>query len=182
MITDTQPAAISSRHVAVSKPVDIATDPVVIMFLDFDGVISTHRAYTANRGMTDRRRWIDEVATSMLMALHDRFPFKIVVSSTWRSFGQSTCSSALWLSGLSKHMHDDWCTNQSHDGQRPTEIDEWLSRNNVIDFVILDDDNFAWTGKQLSRLAKCDPFNGLTWEAFCRLENLLKEIYSDVVA
>jgi len=125
----------------------------IVLFLDFDGVISTHRAKHATG------EWIDPIATALLAKLQREQGFQIVVSSTWRHMEQR-CKDALAPSGLLQHLHPDWRTNEDPEGFRPRELDEWLARNGEPDFIILDDDAFAWTGRQMPRWVQTDIYDG----------------------
>ena len=58
------------------------TQEDIVLFLDFDGVISTPRAKHATG------EWIDPIATALLAKLQREQGFQIVVSSTWRHMEQ----------------------------------------------------------------------------------------------
>lgn len=137
-----------------------------IVFLDFDGVISTPRAKIATG------EWIDPIATALLAKLQREFGFKIVISSTWRVM-QDRCLRALAPSGLVSALHADWRTNEDPEGARPREIDDWLARNGEPDFLILDDDQFAWTGRQVARWIHTHIYDGFLFEHYREMEAAL---------
>lgn len=155
-----------------------------IMFLDFDGVISTHRALAANRYgcyADDRMRWIDPVAVGLIADLCARFNYQIVVTSTWRKFGKQVCTEALGIANI--WLHHDWLTDEiwpkgpnSSAGSRPAEIEDWLDRQRgfgepVTDYVILDDDSFNWLPDQRERWIKTDGLNGFSAENYEAIVN-----------
>lgn len=150
-----------------------------ILFLDFDGVISTNRAYLANGslGITDHdERWIDPIATTMIADLCARYNYQIVVTSTWRKFGKERCTVALKRANI--WMHHDWRTKEiwpkgpnSSAGSRPAEIEEWLSRNPCESYLIIDDDGFNWLPEQAERWIKTDTCNGFSTENYEQVIN-----------
>src|SRR6476469_8779291 len=120
----------------------------MIIFLDFDGVISTTRAYAAQKHIDDfYLRWLDPVACELVRQLCEQFSLQIVVSSTWRQFGYDNVAKSLTPSGLVKFLHDDWCTHtrqfnsETSHADRPKQIDDWLARNGSPNYLILDDDS-----------------------------------------
>lgn len=141
----------------------------LICFLDYDGVISSPRAQVATGW------WIDPIATTLLRKLHGEFGFKIVVSSTWRLF-ETRARDVLKQAQLYEALHKDWRTNESPDGSRPAEIDDWLRRNGEPEFFILDDDGFAWTGRQHARWVKTDAENGILLHHYDQARKLIAQI------
>jgi hypothetical protein len=151
-----------------------------IMFLDFDGVISTHRALIANRCKTFVHRdidWIDPIAVKMIADLCAQFNYQIVVTSTWRKFGKQTCTEALGRANI--WMHYDWCTKEiwpkgpnASAGSRPAEIEDWIARNGPVeDYLIIDDDGFNWLPEQVTRWIKTDGLNGFSTENYNEVLN-----------
>lgn len=141
----------------------------LICFLDYDGVISSPRAKVATGW------WIDPIATGLLRKLQVEFGFKIVVSSTWRTF-QTRSQDVLKQAQLFETLHKDWRTNESPEGMRSAEIDDWLRRNGEPEFFILDDDGFAWTGRQLARWIQTDSENGILLHHYDQARKLIGQI------
>src|SRR3546814_10538871 len=110
---------------------DLSTPRDLIAFLDFDGVISSPRAYVVQPELPRDHRWIDPVSCKMIAKLQSDYGFQIVISSTWRGFGRDRCAAVLAPYGLDAALHDDWRTNHWPDGSRPSEIDDWLERNEI---------------------------------------------------
>lgn len=140
-----------------------------IMFLDIDGVLCTMRsefAFGDDKGLM--MSW-DITVCQMIRVLCEKFGFKIVISSTWRS--QNTTErlrSHLAVYGLIGHLYHkkgerkkwfygkeeksfEWRTKwirakeDKKEGERSVrrglEIKEWLGRHPFIsDYVIIDDD------------------------------------------
>ena len=140
-----------------------------ILFLDFDGVISTTRAYVAQEVIEDfYDRWIDPVAVKLIAKICSGNNYEIVVTSTWRKFGKETCVRALGRANI--WLHDDWCTKDlwTTDSKvsRPQEIDDWLGRNECDSFLVIDDDSFDWTDEQRKCWIKTDQLNGISTENY----------------
>jgi hypothetical protein len=144
-----------------------------VIFLDFDGVICSPRAYVAQTGMDRPLRWADPISGAFVRRLVELTGAKIVVSSTWRHI-PADARQVLGQFGLLAHLHEDWKTNESPEGSRPWEIDDWLSRNGHPAFIILDDDMFAWTGPQRARWVHTDIHNGMMLADFEKAMELLK--------
>src|SRR3546814_4199734 len=84
------PAAIrlpASERLVMTTP-DLSTPRDLIAFLDFDGVISSPRAYVVQPELPRDHRWIDPVSCKMIAKLQSDYGFQIVISSTWRGFGR----------------------------------------------------------------------------------------------
>lgn len=151
-----------------------------IVFLDFDGVISTNRAWLAQKDIEDfYDRWIDPVAVKMIADLCAQFGYQIVVTSTWRKFGWDVCHSALGIA--EEYIHDDWRTKEiwpkgpnGSAGSRPAEIADWWDRNahyGENEYIIVDDDSFNWTPEQAERWIKTDGLNGFSTENYEEVMN-----------
>jgi len=147
-----------------------------IFFLDFDGVISTNRAWIANKHIDDfYDRWIDPLAVGMIAELCGDYGYTIVVTSTWRKFGYDNCKRA--LGPCAAYLHDDWRTKDlwfsgDSKGTRPAEIDDWIARNGCDDYLILDDDGFDWTDHQRERWIKTQQLNGFSTEDYEQVMNV----------
>lgn len=141
----------------------------MIIFLDFDGVISTTRAFMSQVDQQDFYiRWLDPVACDFVRRICEQFSCKIVVSSTWRNFGYESCvATSMAAYGLDKFVHKDWRTEElwSRDmelgGCRPLEIATWLAGHDETEYLILDDDTFLWTEHQKERWIHTDVENGM---------------------
>ena len=140
-----------------------------IIFLDFDGVVNTiyYRYYkrfkkyqmryatSADKIVNNRQaiQWLNE--------LYDKYPYDIVVTSTWRL--HSNCIQILYNSGLNKKIKIIGCTPHLKEKTRGEEIKKWIEDNNYINFnnfIILDDDTDM--GDLDKYLIKCDPYLGFT--------------------
>lgn len=139
-----------------------------ILFLDFDGplfpdvVIKFHPfnrlEYPGNeRFPGDITYWkMSEVSVEMFNMLNDRFKFKTVVSSTWKRFiGKVQTEELFEMNGLRLQLHDDWSTkdlraiarmDDYYRCLRSTEIKEWIDRQKVEKYLIVDD---PWSGSSL---------------------------------
>lgn len=140
-----------------------------IIFLDFDGVVNTiyYRYYkrfkkyqmryatSADKIVNNRQaiQWLNE--------LYDKYPYDIVITSTWRL--HSNCIQILYNSGLNKKIKIIGYTPHLEGKTRGEEIKKWIEDNNYINFnnfIILDDDTDM--GDLDKYLIKCDPYLGFT--------------------
>ncbi len=148
-----------------------------VIFLDFDGVICSPRAFIAQEiRWSDRRalRWADQVACDMVYRLLVKFQARLVISSTWRNMVDE-CNKVLGHYGLSPFLHDDWRTGNDDKRHRGTEIAAWLDKNGNPPFIILDDDS-DMTEAQTPWLVLTDSLNGMMLHDFTKAEELLAAI------
>jgi len=113
-----------------------------------ESIIGAGNPFDANHVMYWK---MDDVAVGMLNTLMQIQPFDTVVSSTWRAFCNKETTQLLFdLNNLELKFHDDWATSNtvhyrdagygsSKSDQRPLEIKDWLTRNKVGQYIILDD-------------------------------------------
>lgn len=135
-----------------------------LIFLDFDGVICTPRAFNSQRYIEDMDlRWLDQIASYLIStAIEDSgIEVKIIISSTWRHFGIDICKKILG-DNLGKYLHEDWNTLDLWD--RSKEIESWLESHEgeFSDYIILDDECFNFNEEQLSRQVKSDTYDGFS--------------------
>ena len=153
-----------------------------IIFLDFDGVVNTiyYRYYkrfkkyqmryatSADKIVNNRQaiQWLNE--------LYDKYPYDIVVTSTWRL--HSNCIQILYNSGLNKKIKIIGYTPHLEGKTRGEEIKKWIEDNNYINFnnfIILDDDTDM--GDLDKYLIKCDPYLGFTIYEFNKCIDFFKK-------
>lgn len=153
-----------------------------IIFLDFDGVVNTiyyryykrfkkyQMRYAASAdGIVNNRQ-----AIQWLNELYDKYPYDIVVTSTWRL--HSNCIQILYNSGLNKKIKIIGYTPYLEGKTRGEEIKKWIEDNNYINFnnfIILDDDTDM--GDLDSHLIKCDPYLGFTIYEFNKCIDFFKK-------
>jgi hypothetical protein len=139
-----------------------------ILFLDFDGVITTPRSIV--RGMW----WFDPACIARLNRLVHAIPdIRIVITTSWRAS----------LSELAKHLteggfqHADRIAGRAYrdDASRGEAITAWLEEDGVVlrdaKYAILDDD--CDMGRQLPHLAQTDWMHGLTVREMTKVAKLL---------
>lgn len=146
-----------------------------VLFLDFDGVIITWKSYSAREDWEKRGNPVDATHVKFLERLFfhgvQHQEFKLVISSSWR-FVEEMCREILDAGGLSKYLHEDWCTTRYPDSafkldgsvvpvmNRGSEIMEWLKRHpEVKEYRILDDDESGMEQHGKS-FVKCDGVDG----------------------
>ncbi len=122
-----------------------------VLFLDFDGVLNSHKYFSERDNhqpryaMFDERNEFDPDAMHNLLAILDHFPdLKVVISSSWR-YGR-TIEKLNELLGFTKVYTDrviGKTADQSERGYaRGWEIQDWLDAHpEVTNFAILDDDS-----------------------------------------
>lgn len=142
-----------------------------VIFLDIDGVINAMDFMHAWHGLVEAKgepfqrfdKWGDPFDPRCIMNLERilrRTGAKIVISSVWR------------FSGL-KEMKRMWqernlfgeivgITGRDENGFRGNEIKDWLGKNPVEGYVILDDDT-DFTEEQKPNFIQVDSMLGLSW-------------------
>lgn len=159
---------------------DTADKPNVI-FLDFDGVICTHRASIAS-GESEYGgglSYLDPIALGLVKRLCEDYNAKIVVSSSWRTdYNLMTMMSLLGAAcpGLGHHVwqHQSywrtndlcWMTKREDESDRGAEIDQWLHHMQfeINRYVILDD--MADMRPHQDALVKTDTYEGFGFWAY----------------
>lgn len=137
---------------------------VKIVFLDFDGTVSTRRVWM---GRGDNY-FMDPIALEVLNNMCAVSGAKIVCTSTDVTHDdlQSKKFTMLRLAeaGLDiRHIHPDWACRETR-GRREPSILDWLARHpEVSRYVILDDSRV-----DLPNLVRVDPENGILLQHFRR--------------
>lgn len=122
-----------------------------IVFLDFDGVVSTPRAHMARTDAPLPDRWIDPIAVKLFNLLCEATDAAVVISSSWRLLydGRESFREMMLRNGFAAALHADWRTERI-DGPRGDEVAEWLSRHpEVTAHAILDDESDFRDGQPL---------------------------------
>lgn len=162
-----------------------------VIFLDFDGVLNSHRFWEecAERGLTPRETsdQLDPEAIKQLNRIVQATGCHIVVSSTWRLCkGTDTiellqaCLRSYGYKGsvLGMTPQDracDWHDSPCSEGHRGGEINQWLIEQSYLPvrrFAIVDDDGDM--GQYKDRLVKTSMSDGLTAIEADKLIELLR--------
>lgn len=119
-----------------------------VIFLDIDGVMNNDRLIEQFGCDAIGDNFVD-----LLKEIVDKTKAKIVLSSTWRLFQKSRKIVQATLNSKGMEFIDCTIDGQDfkngirkklgHHVERREEIQEWLNRHEVGDFVILDDDSDA---------------------------------------
>jgi len=127
-----------------------------VVFLDVDGVLNSEddlMVFREKNGITGCIMYaeVEDRPLKLLKEIIDRTGAKIVVSSSWRigceRSGRESIFGDKLYKRLEKRLRDygleiyDITPSLSGDIQRGDEIREWLSKNPVDNFIILDDDS-----------------------------------------
>lgn len=146
-----------------------------VLFLDIDGVLNSRRTHHAlgqyPMDLGNLTKMSDPVALRMLQRLCDSAGVSVVLSSAWRkSYPFKDVGEALGLPIIDATC-DGWTKGLTLRGE---EIQEWLDRHpDVEHWAIVDDDN-DMLPSQKSRFVRTSEREGLTFDAFSRICNLLQ--------
>lgn len=134
----------------------LQTSPI-ILFLDFDGPLfpersnflpGNHSGEPCIHPELPRKMhyWnMDPIAVHFLNQIHKEHKFLTVVSSTWRELCSREEIELLFrVNDLRLQFADDWATQEI--GTRLDDIAEYIKRNNVKAYFIIDD---PWSGPDL---------------------------------
>lgn len=117
-----------------------------ILFLDVDGVLNTRDILLQHDGSDDfDRHKLGNELLDRLESIINATKAKIVLSSTWRLYPNLIEILNSKFSERGFEIFDKTVEIRSHSGfvTRRLEIQEWLSRNKVSRFAIIDDDEDA---------------------------------------
>lgn len=148
-----------------------------IIFLDFDGVISTERASIANgeRGLLVS---LDTIGVKFLDRICTQYGIKIVISSTWRKSRDRSYFRELFqcfgYTALAKALHEEYATPQLSGAIRGEEILQWFNDSNYngskqCKYLIIDD-NSDFHEEQLPHLILTDIYDGMLTKHFRQIE------------
>lgn len=140
-----------------------------VLFLDIDGVLNLY-PNPSRSGLFDKQTCIN------LEFVLNRVPdLKIVISSSWRTYGLEVMRDFLSSNGIDPRRiidvtgHEQSTDNKDHRG---FQVECWLKRNpSVKKFVILDDESDFVPLKH--KLVKTDKYAGLTQLAAEKVLDLL---------
>jgi len=149
----------------------IATKPVKILFLDFDGVLITSRSMLALATYPA----FDPVACHLIEAFCQRSGAKIVICSAWREERKKSDMEGIFdsMSIARTHLHKDWATPVIF-GPRAREIQDWLSRHPETSHYAILDDGIGLEGLE-HRVVQPDSDIGILIEHIIDLCALLDE-------
>lgn len=149
-----------------------------IVFLDFDGVLTSSRVHYAHNATYPMWARFDPVAVDFLNRIHDTFvDVSFVWSTTWRNGIVETAHTEHWAwsmfanAGFRGQFGKPWRVNQNNDQSkyhvRAEEVKEYLNDygSGTKDFLVLDDSDYNWDkALPVKRWVKTDSENGLLWK------------------
>ena len=159
-----------------------------VVFLDVDGVLNSEddlMVFREKNGITGCIMYaeVEDRPLKLLKEIIDKTAAKIVVSSSWRigceRSGRESIFGDKLYKRLEKRLHDycleiyDITPSLSGDIQRGDEIREWLSKNPVETFIILDDDSDMCEYKDTDHFIQTTYKHGLTEELKDRAIDIL---------
>lgn len=161
--------------------------PPNVVFLDFDGVICTHRACAAVGDPGGTLSYLDPIACQLVKRLCTENNARIVISSSWRILYDRLSIEAILnaaCAGLGHLMWSDdvfWKTrgwvhsdDDTHTSDRGREIQHWIANNltNFNHLVILDD--MADMRPLQDHLVRCDLYDGIGYKQYVAANQLLR--------
>lgn len=137
-----------------------------IIFLDIDGVLTSVRTGWMN---------MDIYAVNFLRWICEEAKMKIVISSTWRhNHGYE-----FWKGIFGEYLHEDFKTPDLKrlytfsEATRGSEIQAWLDKHKVSDYLIIDDDADMLEA-QKPQLIQTDSLNGMLDSHMMEIREKLK--------
>lgn len=143
-----------------------------VIFLDIDGPIIPMR----NMVSDEFRKKADPIVHSVLKeSINDsEHDIKIVVISVWRRLYEKELRTDV-LKDLP--FHNDWRTkdlSSMFKYERPYEVEEWLSRNDVDSYLIVDDEYYGDFDSWKNHCINVDGWNGLNYNDLTELSDFCK--------
>lgn len=140
-----------------------------VLFLDIDGVLNSTRSAIAFDGYSSFHNFdkFDDVAVGLIRKICEETNTKIILSSTWRlSKDWKKLKNLLNLPIIDR-------TPRKLSSIRGEEISMWLNNFYVDKYVIVDDDS-DMLKDQLPYFVQTNSNNGLSYENYEKLMELLK--------
>jgi len=113
-----------------------------VIFLDIDGVLNTKNTFKKRKDIYNESGVIipriDFYRVKFLKQIVDKTDAKIVISSTWRKYDNDMKELKEVFSLFDLEVYDVTCIDIS--GKKGIEINDWLNKNEVDSFVIIDDE------------------------------------------
>jgi hypothetical protein len=160
-----------------------------LVFLDIDGVFTSHRVHTAHNA-SESPMWqrFDPVAVDFLNFIHDTYPVEMVLMSTWKnglrnddSMIEHWVRAAFANSGFRGLFASPWKTDPDNFASRKKwdradEVKDYLENfgSDVKDFILFDDNRHRFKevlGK--NRLVLTDSENGLLFKHMLIAKSLM---------
>lgn len=127
-----------------------------VIFMDFDGPLFSSRALMLPQNNEYAEYFLNElslnplvtywfadpVAVAMLNQLMKVRSFKLVISNNWANselHKKEDIIELLAKNNLEIPLHNAWKTDVESDLSRPMQIAKWLKKNQVDDYLIIDD-------------------------------------------
>ena len=113
-----------------------------VIFLDIDGVLNTIDTFKMRKEIYNKYGVIipriDLYRIEFLKRIIDATQAKIVISSTWKKYEKDMKELIKALNLYDLDIYDVTCIDIS--GKKGIEINDWLNKNEVDSFVIIDDE------------------------------------------
>lgn len=148
-----------------------------IIFLDFDGVLNTeqYQARLAVAGKPNKDMWgplFDPYAVGNLRKIIESTGAEIVISSSWRYIHRLGSMRMMWeIRELPGEILDTLPCGASYIS-RGEDIEYWLKKHALVNYVIIDDLNDFYTS-QLDRYVETNPIVGISEADAARAIELL---------
>lgn len=142
-----------------------------VVFLDYDGVVNV--PMWNEEGTRCEYAWPKDNKVNCFQACQwvsefcQKFGYKIVVTSTWRS--HDNYIDCLYNGGLRKNIEVIGKTPHLHKGTRTDEIKMWLNEHPEVDDYIIFDDDIIEGLEHKQILCGCYGFDGDKYEEAMKL-------------
>jgi hypothetical protein len=146
----------------------------VILFLDYDGVLHDGEVYLidgkAVLKSSDPKKSFFEYVLLLEQALEAHPDIQIVLSTTWvPQFGLDEAKASLPESlqqrviGATWHSHVGFSKDAWTTFTRYGQIDEYVIRHQITQWIAVDDDAYGWPDEKRAHLVHCaDSFLGIS--------------------
>ncbi len=161
-----------------------------ILFLDFDGPMFPNRALFLEENIYPQGKevcesmgihpffeyWkMDPVAVNMIHRLYNLTPFDLVISSSWAGFNdKDIIEKLLNKNNFDIPIHEDW-RSFLPEKNRLEEITEWLNRNEVDNYLIIDDhgSGYSLVNCDLENIILVNEDNGIDLETYLKMTKII---------
>lgn len=152
---------------------------MITIFLDIDGVFNSNKFYVERHKKGIKLKYcieneIDDNVIFLLNQLIEKYEVQFVISSVYRIGNDfiELCDT------LSKKGFKGKIVGRTPDfrsranNKRGVEIEDYIIKNNIENYVIIDDDN-DMLPKQFDRFVNVDGMFGLTSKDITKIENII---------
>lgn len=159
-----------------------------LVFLDIDGVFTSHRVTFASANPKEMWVEFDPIAVNFMNRLHHKYDVEFVLMSTWKDgLDAEEDMISHWVlaafrnAGFEGNFAPKWKTNTENKKKtfqydRHHEVQEYLDFYKPDDFLLFDDNTYKFdTHLNKKRLIQTDPTNGLLYKHMQKAMSIVGE-------